>query len=162
MKKHMPDAEKIKICAICGETVQQNAIECPSCGKGVFETEKRVRSVNMKTVASAPSEDKKWWQFWKRTGQDPSLMNQANLMFICKNPGESETEIYDNTKKMDTILQGFKRKFPGRLTNVPKVRAIPGVLLDLTMTVYYKDFDDLQRMKAFVDKKIVKRGLADL
>jgi hypothetical protein len=29
-----------KICAICGESVSQDAIQCPKCGRGIFETQK--------------------------------------------------------------------------------------------------------------------------
>src|SRR6266540_2484985 len=29
-----------KKCGVCGETVPSNVIECPKCGRGVFETEK--------------------------------------------------------------------------------------------------------------------------
>lgn len=36
----MSDESLTKKCAICGEIVEQGELKCPSCGKGVFETEK--------------------------------------------------------------------------------------------------------------------------
>jgi|GEM_PF-6413969 len=36
----MANGTERKLCAICGETVDIKVIQCPKCGKGVFETKK--------------------------------------------------------------------------------------------------------------------------
>jgi endogenous inhibitor of DNA gyrase (YacG/DUF329 family) len=39
-KKEIMGQEIYKKCAVCGELVLQTIIECPKCGRGVFETQK--------------------------------------------------------------------------------------------------------------------------
>lgn len=61
-----------KKCGVCGETVSSNVIECPKCGRGVFESEKlhrdsvdTIRGVSS-TAESHTGKRRKHLPFWKR------------------------------------------------------------------------------------------------
>jgi hypothetical protein len=74
-----------KRCGVCGETVVSGAIECPKCGRGVFEPEK-LHSDSMNTLRSAPS-TKKSRAYKKR--QSSSFWKN---LFGQKEPPRDQTE----------------------------------------------------------------------
>jgi tetratricopeptide (TPR) repeat protein len=39
-----------KICAVCGESVSQDAIQCPKCGRGIFETQKSYNEASVESL----------------------------------------------------------------------------------------------------------------
>lgn len=91
----------MKKCGVCGETVADGAIECPKCGRGVFESEKLHRD-SANSVRSTPGTDEshtvksgKRLSFWKSLfgskeppkDQPRSHRITHSLVLVCRSCG---------------------------------------------------------------------------
>ena len=90
------------------------------------------------------------------------LRNKANLIFICKNPGDTDAEMEAAENRAKTVVYEFVAKFPDRLTQQAEIRLTRGARVKITMQVFFKDSKDLMKMKEYGDKLVIENGLSDL
>lgn len=87
-----------KKCAVCGEEVASDAIECPKCGGGVFESEKR-HSDSVDSVSSAPS-----------LGDSHSGKRRQSPSFWKKVFGRNKQALHDQPREAPQPIQSVKAK----------------------------------------------------